>query len=66
VRVPRLLAKDPGNLLLARGPRFRLEAELIRDSMLKDAGLLSTKLGGPSVYPPQPANVTTEGRLWQA
>jgi len=58
---PEALAKDPGNLLLARGPRFRLEAELIRDSMLKDAGLLSTKLGGPSVYPPQPANVTTEG-----
>lgn len=56
-----LLAKDPGNLLLARGPRFRLEAELIRDGMLKDAGLLSSKIGGPSVYPPQPGNVTTEG-----
>ena len=58
---PALLARDPGNLLLARGPRFRLEAELIRDSMLKACGLLSAKLGGPSVYPPQPANVTTEG-----
>ncbi len=56
-----LLVRDPANLLLARGPRFRLEAELIRDCMLKESGLLSPKIGGPSVYPPQPANVTTEG-----
>jgi hypothetical protein len=58
---PALLARDPGNLLLARGPRFRLEAELIRDGMLKESGLLSGRIGGPSVYPPQPANVTTDG-----
>lgn len=58
---PELLARDPENALLARGPRFRLEAELIRDSALKASGLLSEKIGGPSVFPPQPASVTTEG-----
>jgi hypothetical protein len=58
---PVLLAKDPENRLLARGPRVRLEAELIRDAMLRAAGLLSEKIGGPSVFPPQPASVTTEG-----
>lgn len=58
---PDLLARDPENALLARGPRFRLEAELIRDSSLKAAGLLSERIGGPSVFPPQPASVTTEG-----
>jgi hypothetical protein len=58
---PRLRRKDPHNVLLARGPRFRLEAELIRDSALRAVGLLSAKMGGPSVYPPQPASVTTEG-----
>jgi mono/diheme cytochrome c family protein len=56
-----LLAKDADNKLLSRGPRVRLEAELIRDSVLQAAGLLSHKMGGPSVFPPQPANVTTEG-----
>ena len=56
-----LLARDPQNLLLARGPRFRMEAELIRDAALREAGLLSEKIGGPSVFPPQPASVTTEG-----
>jgi hypothetical protein len=58
---PELLARDPENKLLARGPRVRLEAELIRDSLLKVSGLLSPKLGGPSVFPPQPPSVTTEG-----
>jgi hypothetical protein len=46
--------KDPQNLLLARGPRFRMEAEMIRDVALAASGLLSRKIGGPSVYPPQP------------
>lgn len=55
------LAKDPDNRLLSRAPRVRLEAELIRDSELKAAGLLTETIGGPSVFPPQPANVTTEG-----
>lgn len=58
---PELLKKDPENNLLARGPRVRLEAELIRDSLLRASGLLSAKRGGPSVFPPQPASVSTEG-----
>jgi hypothetical protein len=58
---PELLAKDAENKLLARGPRVRLEAEQIRDSALKAAGLLSAKMYGPSVFPPQPPSVTTEG-----
>jgi Protein of unknown function (DUF1553)/Protein of unknown function (DUF1549)/Planctomycete cytochrome C len=58
---PELLAKDAGNRLLARGPRVRLEAEMIRDSVLQASGLLSRKMHGPSVFPPQPASVTTEG-----
>jgi Protein of unknown function (DUF1553) len=58
---PELLARDPQNMLLARGPRFRLEAELVRDGALRAAGLLSEKIGGPSVFPPQPPSVTTEG-----
>lgn len=51
---PALLKRDPYNLLYARGPRFRLPAETIRDNALAAAGLLSGKLGGPPVYPPQP------------
>jgi len=58
---PGLLANDPENKWLARGPRVRLEAEQIRDSALEAAGLLSKKMYGPSVFPPQPAGVTTEG-----
>ena len=56
-----LLAKDAENRLLARGPRVRLEAEVIRDSVLKSSGLLSERIGGPSVFPPQPPGVSTEG-----
>jgi cytochrome c553 len=52
---PELLAKDPENKLLARGPRVRLDSEQLRDSLLKVSGLLSEKIGGPSVFPPQPA-----------
>jgi Protein of unknown function (DUF1553) len=51
---PELKAKDPDNRLLARGARFRLDAEGIRDNALSIAGLMSTKLGGPPVRPPQP------------
>jgi hypothetical protein len=58
---PELAQKDPKNILLARGSRFRLDAEIIRDSALKAAGVLSSKMGGPGVYPPQPTSVTTEG-----
>ena len=57
---PELLARDPRNRLLARAPRVRLEAEMVRDQALALSGLLSPKIGGPSVFPPQP-----EG-LWQA
>jgi mono/diheme cytochrome c family protein len=52
--LPEHLAKDPTNRLLARGPRFRLEAEMVRDQALAVAGLLSSKMHGPPVYPPQP------------
>ncbi|MBI3466191.1 MAG: DUF1553 domain-containing protein [Planctomycetes bacterium] len=62
---PELLARDPNNELLARGPRFRIEGELVRDAALRASGLLSTKLGGPSVFPPQPPGVTTEGAYGQ-
>ena len=51
---PESLARDPDNRLLARGPRFRLEAEAVRDVALAASGLLSSKLGGPPVYPPAP------------
>ncbi len=54
---PRSLEKDPYNELLSRGPRFRVEAETIRDIALAASGLLSTKMGGPSVMPPQPEGV---------
>ncbi len=55
---PELSQHDPLNKLLARGPRFRIEAELVRDVVLRASGLLSDKLGGPSVFPPQPAGIT--------
>jgi hypothetical protein len=58
---PDLAARDPENRLLARGPRVRLEAEQIRDAALRASGLFSPRVGGPSVFPPQPPGVTTEG-----
>src|SRR5439155_296729 len=58
---PEKLQKDPKNELLSRGPRFRIEAELVRDFALRASGLLAEKVGGPSVFPPQPPGVTTEG-----
>ncbi|MDX1933999.1 MAG: PSD1 and planctomycete cytochrome C domain-containing protein [Capsulimonadales bacterium] len=54
-------AKDPENILLSWAPPLRLEAELVRDTTLAASGLLSRKIGGPSVFPPQPPGVTTEG-----
>ncbi len=57
VGAPALLERDPYNRLLARGPRFRMEAEMVRDSALTSSGLLSRKIGGPSVFPPQPDGI---------
>lgn len=54
---PEKIAKDPENRLLARGPRFRMDAEMIRDYALASSGLLVAKLGGPSVKPYQPDGV---------
>ncbi|MEM7558079.1 MAG: PSD1 and planctomycete cytochrome C domain-containing protein [Planctomycetota bacterium] len=55
---PELVAVDPSNRLLHRQNRFRVEAEIIRDISLAASGLLSSKVGGPSVFPPIPAGVT--------
>jgi Protein of unknown function (DUF1553)/Protein of unknown function (DUF1549)/Planctomycete cytochrome C/Concanavalin A-like lectin/glucanases superfamily len=54
---PDQLARDPKNLLLAHGPRFRMDAEMLRDIALQSSGLLINKVGGPSVKPYQPGNV---------
>jgi len=65
---PQHLATDAKNELLARGPRFRLDAETVRDQALAVSGLLSTKMYGPSVFPPQPEgvwNVVYSGDAWQ-
>ncbi|MES1220642.1 MAG: PSD1 and planctomycete cytochrome C domain-containing protein [Bacteroidota bacterium] len=59
------LSVDPENVLLARGPRYRIAAELIRDIVLSSSGLLNTSIGGPSVKPYQPAGLwegATSGR----
>jgi hypothetical protein len=55
---PDLVDRDPQNILLARQSRFRLEAEILRDSALAASGLLSKTVGGPSVRPPQPPGIS--------
>ena len=63
-----LAQADPRNKLLARQTRVRLEAETIRDAALAASGLLSRKIGGPSVYPPQPAGIykfTQQDKQWK-
>ena len=65
---PDTLAADPRNRLLSRGARFRLSAETVRDQALAASGLLTSKLGGPSVMPPQPPGVwksTYSGEKWK-
>jgi len=54
---PLLLERDPDNRLLARGSRFRVEGETVRDITLAASGLLTVKVGGPSVYPPAPQSI---------
>jgi hypothetical protein len=54
---PALAERDPYNRLLARGPRFRVEAEMVRDIALTASGLLTRTVGGPSVFPPQPDGI---------
>jgi mono/diheme cytochrome c family protein len=66
---PELARVDPNNHLLARQARLRMEAEVIRDEGLRSSGLLNPALGGPSVFPPQPAGVfrfTQVPREWTA
>jgi hypothetical protein len=63
-----LVERDPNNRLLARGPRNRLSAEMVRDQALAASGLLSPKMGGPPVFPPQPAGVwrsVYSGAKWE-
>jgi uncharacterized protein DUF1553 len=57
VVTPAVAERDPYNRLFARGPRFRLEAEMIRDGALAASGLLSAKVHGPSVFPTQPEGI---------
>jgi hypothetical protein len=51
---PEQLRQDPSNRLLGRAPRFRVDAEIVRDVALSASGLLTRRIGGPSVYPPLP------------
>jgi hypothetical protein len=57
---PEQLANDPQNRLLARGPRFRLSAEMVRDAALQSSGLLVHRIGGPSVNPYMPVDLWRE------
>lgn len=60
---PMHLQKDPKNRLYARGPRFRVEAEVVRDLALSASGLLNGEIGGPSIFPPVPKSVLDNNYL---
>ena len=65
---PDLVDKDAPNLLLARQSRIRLDAEIVRDAALSASGLLAARIGGPGVYPPQPAGIyafTQNRKSWK-
>jgi hypothetical protein len=63
---PALLERDPANRLLARGPRHRLDAEVLRDQALATSGLLVAKVGGPPVRPYQPEGIWEEVAMKQS
>lgn len=60
VVTPGMLEEDPDNYLLARGPRYRRSAEMIRDNILASSGLLDDSIGGPSAFPYQPRGLWKE------
>ena len=65
---PEMVERDPDNRLFERGPRFRVPAETVRDIALAASGLLSPKMGGPSVFPYQPDGIWTQiysGDKWE-
>ena len=64
---PEIREKDPENIYLARGPRFRMPAEMIRDNALKSSGLLVNRIGGESEYPYQPEGLWDEvsNKIWR-
>lgn len=63
VNTPQFAEVDPGNYLLARQQRLRLDAEIVRDVALTASGLLAVKIGGPSVFPPIPDGVMGQGQV---
>jgi hypothetical protein len=66
VNRPDLREKDPNNVWLARQQRLRLDAEVVRDVALTASGLISRKVGGPSVFPPIPDGVMGQGQVKRA